>query len=70
MGPPVVLSGTVRREHGCVILEAGGRRWALTGAAAARLADGERVTVRGRPVAVPAGCDAAFGLALRASAGK
>jgi hypothetical protein len=51
-----------------VILEAGGRRWALTGPAAARLADGERVTVRGRPVDVPAGCDAAFGLALRASA--
>ncbi|HEY0531862.1 MAG TPA: DUF5818 domain-containing protein [Actinoplanes sp.] len=70
MGPPIVLKGTVRRDHGCVILETGERRWALTGRAAARLVDGEQVTVRGRPVAVPAGCDAASGLALRASPGS
>lgn len=68
VGPPVVLTGTVHRHDGCTILEARGHRWALTGAATAQLADSATVTVRGRPVAVPAGCDADFGLALRAGA--
>ena len=70
VGAPVVLTGTVSRADGCVILDVGGRRWALTGVSAARLADGQHVTVRGRPVAVPAGCDAAFAVSLRPIAGR
>lgn len=66
----MVLSGTISRGHGCVIIDAGGRRWALVGAAAATLIDGQQVTVRGRPVEVPAGCDATFALALRSTAGR
>jgi hypothetical protein len=69
VGPPVVLTGTVHRGHDCVILEAHDHRWALTGAGVTGLADGGHVTVRGRPIAVPAGCAADFGLALRASSG-
>jgi hypothetical protein len=64
VGAPVVLTGAVSRRRGCVVLEVRGRRWALTGDAADRLPDG-RQTVRGRPVAVPVGCDADFGLLLR-----
>ena len=66
VGAPIVLTGTVRR-HGCVILEVAGRRWALLGGPAATLTDGQHVTVRGRPAAVPAGCDASFGLTVRSA---
>ena len=69
-GAPVVLTGTVRREGGCVILDVGSRRWVLTGAAARKLVDGQQVTVRGRPVTVPAGCDATLALALRGTPGR
>ncbi|WP_221328219.1 hypothetical protein [Actinoplanes sp. L3-i22] len=65
VGAPIVLTGTVGTAGGCVVLTENGRRWALVGAAAARLADGQSVTVRGRPVPVPAGCDAAAALAVR-----
>lgn len=70
IGPPVVLTGTVGRRHGCVVLTTGGRRWALIGPAANRMADGQRVTVRGRPIAVPAGCMADFAVLLRPAPGK
>ena len=70
VGAPVVLTGTISRDDGCVALDVSGRRWALTGAPAVKLVDGQQVTVRGRPVAVPTGCDAAFALALRPLAGR
>jgi hypothetical protein len=65
VGAPIVLTGTVGNVGGCVVLTANGRRWALVGAAAARLANGQTATVRGRPVPVPPDCDVAAALAVR-----
>lgn len=65
VGAPIVLTGTVSRQDNCVILDTGTRRWALLGTKAATLTDGQRTRVRGRPAAVPSGCNAAFGLAVR-----
>ncbi|MDG6108262.1 hypothetical protein Daura_21625 [Dactylosporangium aurantiacum] len=57
-GAPMTITGTVHTRPGCVILDAGAARWALTGPLATTLRDGATVTVRGRPTAVPAGCGA------------
>ncbi|MFI7599321.1 hypothetical protein [Actinoplanes sp. NPDC049681] len=65
VGPPIVLAGTVDAAGSCVVLVARGRRWALVGAPAGELTDGQTITVRGRPVAVPPGCEAEHGLAVR-----
>jgi hypothetical protein len=70
VGAPVVLTGVISHDNACVLLDTGDRRWALTGTAVSGLAVGQHVTVRGRPVAVPVGCDAAFALALRGTPGK
>src|SRR3954470_10596790 len=59
-GAPVVLTGTVSVRGGCRTMQVHGNRWVLLGAPARALADGQRVTVRGRPAPVPDGCDAAF----------
>jgi hypothetical protein len=67
-GAPMVLTGVVSRDRGCVVLVVNGRRWALVGGAADGLVDGRRTTVRGRPVAVPAVCEADHGLMLRGPA--
>ncbi|NJC67771.1 hypothetical protein HC028_25180 [Planosporangium flavigriseum] len=55
-GGPTTLTGTVSTAGGCAILDTGAQRWALLGDKAGQLRDGSRVTVRGRPGAVPAGC--------------
>ncbi|MFI1995562.1 hypothetical protein [Actinoplanes sp. NPDC020271] len=65
VGAPIVLTGTVDTAGGCVVLTVNGRRWALTGDAAARLTDGQIATVRGRPVPAPADCGATEALEVR-----
>jgi hypothetical protein len=65
VGAPIVVTGTVEVTADCVTLTAKGRRWALVGSAAARLTDGRTATVRGRPTAVPPGCDADSAIAVR-----
>ncbi|GGL09996.1 DUF5818 domain-containing protein [Mangrovihabitans endophyticus] len=65
VGAPIVLAGTVRTEGSCRILTSKGRRWALLGVPVAQLADGQRVTVRGRPAGLPDGCDAAAALQVQ-----
>ena len=64
-GAPVVLRGPVHVSDTCAVLTTRARRWALVGAAARTLTDGQIATVRGRPIAVPPGCDADFALAVR-----
>ncbi len=64
-GAPVVLTGRVSIGSTCAVLTTRGQRWALIGAAAGTLNDGQIATVRGRPTAVPPGCHADFGLAVR-----
>ncbi|MBG6135779.1 hypothetical protein [Longispora fulva] len=56
VGPPRTLTGTVSSIAGCRVLDADSGRWALLGASAGELRDGDRVTVRGRPAKIPAGC--------------
>jgi hypothetical protein len=58
LGAPMTITGTVTTAGGCAVLDTGSRRWALLGEQTGRLRDGSRVTVRGRPGAVPAGCHA------------
>ncbi|MFB9363669.1 hypothetical protein [Actinoplanes nipponensis] len=65
VGAPLVLTGTVRVLDGCTVLEVDGRRWALLGASVPSLPAGDRVTVRGRPARVPAGCPADAAVRLR-----
>jgi hypothetical protein len=62
VGAPMTVAGVVASVGGCVVLDAGARRWALTGEPAARLRQGARVTVRGWARPVPAGCSADGGL--------
>jgi hypothetical protein len=62
VGPPMTVTGAVTVADGCVVLDTGSKRWALLGDRAGQLRDGHRVTVRGRPEAVPAGCRADSGL--------
>lgn len=50
------LTGVVERSGDCTMLLVGGRRWALTGPAAAALSPGAKVTVRGNLTTRPAGC--------------
>ncbi|PZF99044.1 hypothetical protein [Micromonospora deserti] len=50
------LTGTVERVDGCTVLLVGERRWALTGAAAAALRPGDRITVHGGLTPRPAAC--------------
>jgi hypothetical protein len=50
------LTGVVERSGDCTMLLVGGRRWALTGEAAATLSPGERVTVQGSLTTRPAAC--------------
>jgi hypothetical protein len=58
VGAPVTVTGTVTIVDGCTVLDAGSRRWALLGEPAKGLRQGNRVTVRGRAEAAPAGCHA------------
>ncbi|MER7893117.1 hypothetical protein ABTX15_25180 [Micromonospora sp. NPDC094482] len=50
------LTGTVERVGGCTMLLVGEDRWALTGAVAAELRPGDRVTVHGNPSTRSAAC--------------
>jgi hypothetical protein len=54
----MTIAGTVTTAGGCTVLDTGSQRWALLGDQTRRLRDGSRVSVRGRPVAAPAGCRA------------
>jgi hypothetical protein len=65
VGAPIVLTGTVHTSGTCVTLTVGAHRWALVGASTGALRQGQTVTVRGRPVALAAGCRADFALAVR-----
>jgi hypothetical protein len=53
---PRTLTGIVERSGDCTLLLVGGRRWALTGEAAATLSQGDRVTVRGSLTTRSAAC--------------
>jgi hypothetical protein len=66
VGAPIVLTGTVAVRGGCVLLDVDGRWWALVGTPAAGLTDGHKVTVRGRPAPVPAGCAGTSALRVHA----
>ncbi|BCJ47447.1 hypothetical protein GCM10010168_18050 [Actinoplanes ianthinogenes] len=57
-GAPIVLTGPVDTSGECVVLTAKGHRWALVGMPLGQVTDGETITVRGRPAAVPPHCDA------------
>ncbi len=65
VGAPIVLTGTVDTRGTCVTVTVGTHRWALVGASTGTLKQGQEITVRGRPVALPAGCRADFALAIR-----
>ncbi len=65
VGAPIVLTGTVDTGGTCVTVTVGAHRWALVGASTGALEQGQKITVRGRPVALPAGCRADFALAVR-----
>lgn len=58
VGAPMTVTGTVTVVGGCTVLDTGAKRWALSGDRAGQLRAGDRVTVRGRPAAMPAGCRA------------
>jgi hypothetical protein len=57
-GAPITLSGTVHATPGCVVLTTTTGRWLLLGQSVKALHDGTVVTVRGRPTALPAACEA------------
>ncbi|WP_412538471.1 hypothetical protein R8Z50_21765 [Longispora sp. K20-0274] len=65
VGPPRTLTGTVASVAGCRVLDTAAGRWALLGTPAEGLRDGERVTVRGRPAKVPAGCGVEHALTVQ-----
>ncbi|HEV7965574.1 MAG TPA: hypothetical protein VGP57_23725 [Actinoplanes sp.] len=57
-GAPLTLSGTVQATAGCIVLTTTTGRWVLLGQGVKALHDGAVVTVRGRPTALPAACEA------------
>ena len=65
-GDPVrgyrTLTGVVESSGQCPVLRVGTERWALMGAAAAQLAPGRQVEVRGTVAPAPRGCLATRGL--------
>ncbi|MBB4741953.1 hypothetical protein BJY16_005412 [Actinoplanes octamycinicus] len=64
VGAPIVLTGPIETSGECVVLTVDGHRWALVRLPLGQFADGETITVRGRPAAVPPGCDAEWAITV------